>query len=146
MNAIEQGTKFSELGLATRLWVGVKAGLLIAGVFCCASIVGFLIFGSQLFEHLHTNLLRWLAAYLGGGVAGGAVAGAMVPLVRSAFRAYLLGALCSMPFATAAIVAMSRTLDVGGILFVSALFGLTAGGAMGLIFYREENRSRGTGG
>ena len=79
-----------------------------------------------------------MVAYLVGGLLGGAVMGACLPLVRHKIGAYVLGFLAGIPFAAVAgfsLGALDRH-GVAGLVFVVSFFCLLVGGPIGVIYRR----------
>ena len=131
--------ELARLSAAQRMRVGALAGVHVAAVLCVVSVVGFLIFGHRLFEQLGTSWVSVVGAYLGGGLLGGVVWGALARRVRSTVTAYLVGAAVALPFAVLAVASVSTSMDPRAFIVVGAAFSLTVGGGVGVMAYRPRD-------
>ena len=109
----------------------VKIGLGIGVLFSLYVVVAYAVTAGSILDGYGTTLPVVLATYLGGGIVGGAIVGALLPLGRRWYGAMLVGSIGLMPFYAMIEFAMfpagRRSIYMLSTLLVAATVGSLAG-------------------
>lgn len=118
---------------------GIRTGLLLGGIFSVWAAIVFLLNGGKSIERYNGVTFPEVAgAYLVGGLLGGALVGALYPLVRYKVGAFLVGITAAFPFSVAVMGSLQGFSPwTGGHTFVVCLMSVTIGAVTGAILYSE---------
>jgi hypothetical protein len=115
---------------------GVVTGCAIAVLFSLIATIGYAANGFAATERRSgLSILEIVAAYFAGGITGGAVVGALIPLTRRKWGAPLVGFLGVLPFALAimsSLMTRDQWFPAGAVLAV--LFAAIFGAGLGSVY------------
>lgn len=140
MKMVKHGTKMLLRSMRQNVTAGVQVGLMMAVLLCLWVAILALIQRSITFKTTSGasfNAFVAMGLYLFGGLSGGAMVGALQPMMRWRIGAAIVGILAALPFCTAVIAMLSgfsvwgRTESISLVLFV-----ITCGGSGGLIMHK----------
>jgi hypothetical protein len=109
----------------SNLWWGIRAGLIIAGLYSLFAILLYAATGPARFEHNGTTLPSVIAGYFSGGIIGGAVIGLCRGLLAERRTAIPVAIFAALPAAAGITILLSG--KVGG--WTGEQWFMTIGGA-----------------
>jgi hypothetical protein len=119
------------------LYWGVRWGLTFAGVYCAWALLLLLFGGEEAFRKQGITFVEAFGSYIASGVFGGAVVGALRPLLERSWGAPIVGIVAAIPigFAFDLATAGARWASTTSLITI-AIFSVTLG-AMGGLMLRE---------
>lgn len=132
---VEEGVR--ERAVRYGRW-GATAG----GILCVLPLISYVLGGDMAFNELHTSLPKVITLYIVGSCIVGVLVGIVVPLIKSAAVAGVVGSLIGIAGASA-IQIMDSPGDfwTGASIFTIVVEGIGVGGSLGVALYRRSSRT-----
>lgn len=117
----------NHMSLGQRLWWGARTGSIFGAMFVALAVLAFLLGGEETFEKLDTSLRGVALAYMVGGLGGGLITGALLPLTKRLVGAAFIGYVAFIPVGIMVVLVRStrESFASGAVLtLVVALIGI----------------------